>query len=58
MHDDPPPRELTERTGRHFCVKCLAAIPPEEYFRNDMICDACAQSDEYPLKSTPEPKKQ
>ena len=58
MHDDPPPRELTERTGRHLCVKCLAPIAAEEYFRNDMICDACAQSDEYPLKSTPEPKKQ
>jgi hypothetical protein len=38
-------------------VKCLAGIPAEEYFRNDHICDACASSDEYPLASTPEPKK-
>ena len=57
MHDDPPPRELPERTGKHLCVKCLAQIPAEEYFRNDHICDACAASDEYPLASTPEEKK-
>jgi hypothetical protein len=58
MHDDPPPRELPERTGRHVCVKCLAPVSVEEYFRNDMICDACAASDEYPLASTPEPRKE
>ena len=55
MHDDPPPRELSERTGKHLCVKCLAPVAAEEYFRNDMICDACAESDEYPLASTPGP---
>jgi hypothetical protein len=53
MHDDPLPRELPERTGKHLCVKCLAQIPAEEYFRNDYICDACAADDEYPLASTP-----
>jgi hypothetical protein len=57
MHDDPPPRELPERTGKHLCVRCLAAVPADEYFRNDHICDACAAKDEYPLASTPEPKK-
>jgi hypothetical protein len=56
MHDFPPPRELPERTGKHFCVKCLAQIPADEYFRNDHICDACAAQNEYPLASTPEPK--
>ena len=48
MLPDSPSRELPERTGRHVCVKCLAAIPAEEYFRNDHICDACAAGDEYP----------
>lgn len=60
MHDDPPPRELSERTGKHYCVKCLAQVPAEEYLRNDHICDRCAAVDEYPLASTPnapEPKK-
>ena len=57
MHDDPPPRALPERTGKHYCTRCLAPVPAEEYFRNDHICDACAAKDEYPLKSTPEPRK-
>jgi hypothetical protein len=37
-------------------VKCLAPVAADEYFRNDHLCDACAGEDEYPLKSTPEPK--
>ena len=53
MHE-PPPRQLGERTGRHYCVRCLAAIAAEEYFRNDHICDACTEDEEYPLKSTPD----
>ena len=60
MHDDPPTRPLPERTGKHLCVKCLAPVKAEEYFRNDHICDACAATEEYPLASTPnarEPKK-
>ncbi|HVG25148.1 MAG TPA: hypothetical protein VND45_13410 [Thermoanaerobaculia bacterium] len=56
MHDAPPPRDLPERTGKHSCVKCLAPVAADEYFRNDHLCDACAGEDEYPLKSTPEPK--
>ena len=55
MHE-PPRRAMPERTGKHFCTKCLATIPADEYFRNDHICDTCAASDEYPLASTPEPK--
>ena len=57
MHDDPPPRELPERTGKHYCVMCLGPVAAEEYFRNDHICDQCAAKTEYPLASTPEPKK-
>ncbi|HEX2060452.1 MAG TPA: hypothetical protein VHK90_06900 [Thermoanaerobaculia bacterium] len=57
MQDDATPRALNERTAKHYCVKCLAQIPAEEYFRNDFLCDACAANDEYPLASTPEPKK-
>ena len=60
MHDEPVPRELPERTGRHYCIRCMAFVSAEEYQRNDHICDACAADDEYPLASTPnapEPKK-
>lgn len=57
MLEDPIPRELPERTGKHFCIRCLAFVSAEDYERNDHICDACAASDEYPLASTPEPKK-
>ncbi|MEO8380139.1 MAG: hypothetical protein ABI779_10790 [Acidobacteriota bacterium] len=53
MQDDPV-RELPERTGKHYCVKCLAQVKAEEYLRNDHICDACAASDDYPLASTPD----
>ena len=58
MHDEPTPRNLRERTGKHRCVKCLADVPMEEYLRNDHICDACAaEGDEYPLATTPDAKK-
>lgn len=57
MHEKPAPRKPGERTGKHYCVKCLAEVPAEEYLRNDHICDECAASDEYPLKSTPDAKK-
>lgn len=51
------PRKLSERTGKHLCVRCLAPVGIEEYLRNDHICDACAGKDEYPLASTPEERK-
>lgn len=59
MHDDPPRRELNERTGKHYCIRCLALVPADVYLRNDHICDACASKVEYPLASTPDepPKK-
>ena len=42
MHDEPPPRKLKERTGKHYCIRCLAEIPAEEFLRNDHVCDRCA----------------
>jgi hypothetical protein len=52
--DEDPPRQLKEKTQKHYCVKCLAEIPAEEYFRNDFLCDRCAETqEEYPLQSTP-----
>jgi hypothetical protein len=55
MRDDGPPKRLNERTGRHFCVRCLAEVPAESYQRNDHICDACAAGDEYPA-AAPAPR--
>jgi len=58
VHDEPTARNLPERTGRHYCIKCLAVVATEEYFRNDHLCDGCAQQEDYPLQSTPEEKKE
>ncbi len=46
QQDEPTPRQLPERTGKHFCVKCRADVPAEEYFRNDFVCDKCAEEEE------------
>jgi len=48
---------MNERTGRHLCVRCLSEVEMEEYLRNDHLCDACAAQGDYPLASTPEPKR-
>jgi hypothetical protein len=56
MLDEDPPRQLSERTGKHRCIRCLAEVTAEAYQRNDHVCDACAAADEYPLQSTPEAK--
>lgn len=53
MHEEGPPKKLKERTGKHYCIRCLAETPADAYLRNDHICDACTLEDEYPLKSTP-----
>lgn len=52
--DERTPRHLNERTGKHICIRCLAEVPADVYFRNDMICDACAEKDDDPLQSTPD----
>jgi hypothetical protein len=57
MLDDPPRRNLNDRTGKHVCVRCLSEVEAEEYFRNDYLCDRCAAEGDYPLASTPEPKR-
>jgi hypothetical protein len=41
--DDPTPRHLRERTGKHKCIRCLADIPDDVYFANDQVCDECAE---------------
>jgi hypothetical protein len=56
VRDEGPPKQLKERTGRHYCIRCLAEVPGDVYLRNDHICDACTTEDEYPLQSTPEAK--
>lgn len=53
MDGEEIPRELPERTGKHYCVSCLADTPAEVYFRNDHICDDCNSREEFPLASTP-----
>ena len=45
FEDDALPRQLVERTGKHYCIKCLAEVASEEYLRNDHLCDACADEE-------------
>lgn len=54
MHEDATPRQLSERTGKHYCIRCLAEVAAEVYSANDHLCGDCAAGDDYPLKSTPE----
>jgi hypothetical protein len=56
MFEDDPPKQLGERTGKHFCIRCLAEVPADAYLRNDHVCDDCAAAEEYPLQSTPDAK--
>jgi hypothetical protein len=55
--EDLQRRNLSERTGKHVCVRCLREVEAEEYLRNDHLCDKCAAEGDYPLASTPEPKR-
>ena len=57
MLDDLPRGTVNERTGKHVCVRCLREVESEEYFRNDHLCDRCAEEGDYPLASTPAPKQ-
>ena len=56
--DELQRRKMPERTGKHYCVTCLAEVAIESWLANDHVCDACAAKEEYPLQSTPEPPKQ
>jgi hypothetical protein len=46
--EDEPQQQLVnlpERTGKHFCVHCLAEVDGEVFMRNDHLCDACVGDD-------------
>jgi hypothetical protein len=42
MEPDSVPRQLREKTEKHYCVKCLREVERDEYLENDFLCDACA----------------
>ena len=44
MEDEETPRQL-ERTGKHYCVRCRAEVPSDEYFANDFLCNRCAEEE-------------
>lgn len=39
-------KPLKERTGKHYCIECLKEVPGEDYFRNDHLCNECAEKKE------------
>jgi hypothetical protein len=53
--DDETPRNLSPKTGKHKCIRCLSEVPDEVYFANDQVCDECAEKFEREL--TPEKKQ-
>jgi len=42
MDPESVPRQLREKSEKHYCVRCLREVPRDEYFENDFLCDACA----------------
>jgi rRNA maturation endonuclease Nob1 len=48
MPSDRLPRNLNERTGKHYCITCRKEIPAEELLRNDHVCDECGRKAEAP----------
>ena len=42
MEADSVPKQLREKTEKHYCVKCLREVERDEYFENDFLCDSCA----------------
>jgi hypothetical protein len=49
VQDEEVPRLLRERTGKHYCIRCLKETPAEEWFDNDHTCDDCAEKFEREL---------
>ena len=48
MDPEALPRQLKEKTEKHYCVKCLREVEREEYLANDFLCDQCAAAPEKP----------
>jgi len=49
-----PRKTLKERTGKHICIECLKETPADDYFRNDHLCNDCAEKKE-PRGATADP---
>ena len=48
MEPDSVPKQLREKTEKHYCVRCLREVERDEYFANDFLCDQCANVEEKP----------
>jgi len=42
MDPEALPRQLKEKSEKHYCVRCLREVERDEYFDNDFLCDSCA----------------
>jgi len=42
VEPDSVPKQLREKTEKHYCVKCLREVEKDEYLQNDFLCDECA----------------
>ena len=48
MEPEALPRQLKEKSEKHYCVRCLREVERDEYFDNDFLCDSCADAKEKP----------
>ena len=46
MEAESIPKQLKEKSEKHYCVRCLKETPRDEYLENDFLCDACADAEE------------
>ena len=45
MEPDAVPKQLKEKSEKHYCVRCLREVEKDEYFANDFLCDDCAAAE-------------
>ena len=50
MEPDAVPKQLKEKSEKHYCVRCLREVANDEYFDNDFLCDACVDLVEKTMK--------
>ena len=48
MEPDAVPKQLKEKSEKHYCVSCLREVAKDEYLANDFLCDSCAAAEAKP----------
>ena len=46
MEPESVPKQLKEKSEKHYCVRCLKETARDEYLENDFLCDSCFEADQ------------